>query len=139
MSDDFTDDDEEAWVLERRTEVERYLAEQGLAHGGVASWPAWHIAPYVSIWAIQSLKAPGWIGWWAICGHLPTDYCSAEEPRHPRTAVRTFATNWRAAGNDVRPDGTLGSTGLPASLAPLLLSRAEVLEAWAEDDENWSE
>jgi hypothetical protein len=51
VSADFTDDDEEAWVLDRRTEVERYLAEQGPAHGRVADWPAWHIAPYVSIWA----------------------------------------------------------------------------------------
>ena len=80
---------------------------------------------------------PGWVGWWAISGDLPTDYCSCEEPRHPRTAARTFAATWRAAADDVRPDGTLGETELPASLAEMLRSRADILDDWAKDDENW--
>src|SRR6185312_5607819 len=117
-----------------------YLARQdGLRHGEIGEWPAWHVAPYVSIWAIESVVAPGSVGWWAICGDLPTDYCSCEEPRHPRTAARTFAASWRAAAADVRPDGTLGETDLPASLSDMLRSRAEILENWADNDENWSE
>jgi len=136
---DLTAAEEEAWVLDRHRQVAEYLASLGHPHGQIGEWPAWHLAPYVSIWAVESLKAPGSVGWWAICGDLPTDYCSVEEPRHPRTAMRTFAATWRAAASDKRPDGTLGSTGLPASLAPLLLSRADLLTTLADDDENWTD
>jgi len=137
VSDEISEAEEEAWVLERRAEVATYLARQGLRHGEIGEWPAWHVAPYVSIWAVESLARPGWVGWWAISGDLPTDYCSCEEPRHPRTAARTFAATWRAAADDVRPDGTLGETELPASLAEMLRSRADILDDWAKDDENW--
>jgi hypothetical protein len=135
--DELSEAAEEAWVLDRREDVVAYLARLGHPVGEVGDWPAWHLAPYVSIWAIESLSRPGWVGWWAISGDLPTDYCTVEEPRHPRTAVKAFAATWRAAANDLRSDGTLGETGLPASLAPLLASRADFLTDLAEDDEIW--
>ncbi|WP_353072428.1 DUF4826 family protein [Tunturiibacter gelidoferens] len=42
--------------------VTEYLAKEGLDHGKVGSWPAWHLVPYVSIWAVESLLAPGHVG-----------------------------------------------------------------------------
>jgi hypothetical protein len=63
-----TYDDPEAerlWCDHQRHQVTEYLRTQGVAHGRVGDWPAWHVAPYVSIWAIESLIRPEWIGWWA--------------------------------------------------------------------------
>ena len=135
---DLDEEDEERWCDERRAEVVAYLTEQKLNHGDVGEWPAWHVARYVSIWAVESLKRPGWVGWWAICGDLPTDYCTATQPAHPRNAAREFSQTWAAAVAALRPgDATLGDTGLPASLAPLLQERAGMLAAWAEDDSIW--
>jgi hypothetical protein len=130
--------EEEIWCAERRVEVAQYLIEQGLDHGTIGDRPAWHVAPYVSLWAIESLKSPGWVGWWAICGDLPTDYCSSENCRHPRLAVRTIAENWRLAVKSHKPgDVVLKPTDLPASLAPLLAERSKLLLAWARDDDLW--
>ncbi|QKJ67283.1 DUF4826 family protein [Deefgea piscis] len=57
---------EAQWLAERRDEVADYLNLEGIVHGTIGEKPAWHIAPYVSIWAIESLKTPNSVGWWAI-------------------------------------------------------------------------
>ena len=71
-----------------------YLAREQLEHGQVGEVPAWFVEPYVSVWAVESLRAPGWVGWWVICGDLPTDVMSANEIKHPRDAVRAFSRSW---------------------------------------------
>src|SRR5262245_56368482 len=90
-------DDVDLWCEEQRCNVARYLQSQRLAHGEIGAWPAWHLAPYVSIWAIESLVHPESMGWWVISGDLPTDYISSAAvapPQHPRKAMRVFADNW---------------------------------------------
>jgi hypothetical protein len=130
--------DEERWCEDRRREVRAYLGRQPNTFGPLGEWPAWHIAPYVSIWAIESVKQPGAVGWWAICGDLPTDYCSSGRPVHPRQAAQQFRDSWLAALSTYQPgDATLGDTGLDASLAPLLQARADLLGEWIEDDGLW--
>ena len=131
MTDEAPADDH--WCAGCRQQVLEYLRDQGLAHGAIGDWPAWHIAPYVSIWALESVKAPGRIGWWAICGDLPTDYCSADGRRHPRLAMRTFAHQWRDSAATLR----LGDRPIEPSLAELLAARADVLSEWAADDGLW--
>jgi hypothetical protein len=137
--DDLTEEEEEAWCAERRLQVEAYLKRQGLTHGDVGEWPAWHVAPYVSVWAIESLKAPGAVGWWAICGDLPTDYCgSAPDCANPRQALRRFAETWLASLADTPQDAAeLGQTGLPTDVGDLLRSRAELLLEWVADEDGW--
>lgn len=57
------DDDpavEEKWCSERRSELAVYLKREGVTHGSIGEWPAWHIAPYVSIRAVESAKRPGY-------------------------------------------------------------------------------
>jgi hypothetical protein len=54
---------EEDWCLSCRETVSDYLAQEGLQHGAVGEWPAWHVAPYVSIWAVESLLVKGQAGW----------------------------------------------------------------------------
>lgn len=134
------DADEEAWCAKRRMAVIEYLRGQRLDHGAVGEVPAWFVAPYVSIWAIESLKSPGWVGWWVISGDLPTDYCSAQDCRHPRLAMKRFAEEWTSAIEQTHPgDATIGETGLSVSLLPLLKTRADLLLKFSADDNLWAE
>jgi hypothetical protein len=135
---------EEAWCDSCREEVIQYLAQQHVSHRKVGEWPAWHIAPYASVWAIESKKKPGWVGWWAICGDLPTDYVTACEPVHPREALRAFSARWQDVAaylerGATHPTITIGQPDEGPELAPLLASRAEVLLEWADDDDLWEE
>jgi hypothetical protein len=138
---------ERLWCVERRRQVAEYLDAQEVEHGRIGEWPAWHVAPYVSIWAIESLSRPARVGWWAISGDLPTDYISAaniEPPQHPRRALRAFAEQWLivvdAWHNGREFEGTLitGRTG-NSELAPLLESRARIFLDWSDDDSLWDD
>ncbi|KQZ18202.1 DUF4826 family protein [Caulobacter sp. Root1472] len=135
-----TDQDEEAWCDARRSEVVEYLDRASLHHGEIGEWPAWHIAPYVSLWAIESVIAPGSVGWWALCGDLPTDYCAANDCRSPREAVAKIARTWLKSVAETAPDDTtLQGLGLDASLGPMLTSRANALLDWERDPAIWAE
>lgn len=131
---DYDDPDvEEHWCLARRIEVERYLQVQGIDHGGVGEWPAWHLAPAVSIWAINSRNNPGWVGWWVVCGDIPSDYISADGLRHPRQALRAIGARWtRMVSGETADEGHVSK-----ELLPLLATRAHLLEAFAGNDELW--
>jgi Domain of unknown function (DUF4826) len=133
---------EEQWCQERRAEVEQYLRREGVGHGRVGEWPAWHVAPYVSIWAIESQVRPDWVGWWVICGDLPTDYVSAANIKHPREAVRAFAERWREqarlmASGDRAPGIQIGRPEDWLLLSRLLKSRVSMLLEWVNDDALW--
>jgi hypothetical protein len=146
MADAFDDARlDERWCQEQRANVIRYLDSQQCKYRDVGEWPSWHIAPYVAIWAIESLARPGWIGWWAISGDLPTDYISSADltvPQHPRNAMRVFSKNWLEMvevwkkGREVEHTRIAGSTSI-AELIPLLVSRARLLADWADDDSLW--
>jgi hypothetical protein len=86
--------------------------------------------------AIESKKSSGWVGWWVICGDLPTDYVSAEMIKHPHDAVRAIAEEWREQARLMaNADSTrIGRPEDRASLAPLLATRASQLLEWADDD-----
>jgi hypothetical protein len=120
-------------------------SSQNVKHGRIGEWPAWHVAPFVSIWAIESLLHPGAIGWWVICGDLPTDYISSGEvdpPQHPRKALRVFAHNWLEMveawkhGREV-DDSQIGRLEINAKRAPLLEARAKLLMEWHDDNSLW--
>ena len=132
---DPVDAEEEDWCAEQRLNVVRYLHGLRIEHGAVGEVPAWFVSPYVSIWAVESLKAPGWVGWWVISGDLPTDYCSAKDCRHPRLAAKQIAERWLDQAALTAPTGaTIGDMGLPASLLPDLRSRADALLAMVAKD-----
>jgi hypothetical protein len=135
---------EEQWCNARRADVVDYLKREGCVHGEVGEWPAWHLAPYVSIWAVESLRNPGWVGWWAICGDGPTDYISAGAIRHPREAMRAFGQSWAEqssymARGEPHPTTSMGSPEDWPMLGPLLRSRADMLCKCADDDALWEE
>jgi Domain of unknown function (DUF4826) len=61
---DYDDPDiEDRWCEAQRAVVADYLRSEKVEHGRIGDWPAWHVAPYVSIWAIESVARPEWIGW----------------------------------------------------------------------------
>jgi hypothetical protein len=138
---------EERWCEQQRQRVAEYLRLQGVEHGRIGEWPAWHVAPCASIWAIESRARPEWIGWWVICGDLPTDYISSadvEPPQHPRKAIRAIAERWLklvdAWGKGLDYQGIqIGNSHSHQELAPLLESRARLLKDWADDDSLWEE
>jgi hypothetical protein len=145
MIDDYENPEvEERWCAEQRTQVEDYLEVQKIDHGEVGEWPAWHAAPYVAVWAIESKINPGWIGWWAISGDLPTDYISAETVKHPREAIRSFAVVWAEVSGymlrgESHPSIKIGCPDDWPMLGDLLKRRSELLAQFAEDESIWEE
>jgi len=133
---------EEKWCEERRREVATYLRNEGVSHGRIGELPAWHVAPYVSIWAIESAAHPEWLGWWVICGDLPSDYVSADTIKHPRDAMRAISKRWLEVSGymsrgEKHPTVNIGSPDTWPTLGPLLNSRAETLAKWVNDDSAW--
>ena len=135
---------EAQWFAERRAEIIDYLKAEGIKHGSIGDEPDWYVAPYVSIWPVGSLVAPGKIGWWAICGDIPTDYVSSEKAKNPREAMKAIASLWKeAAGYMARgeqhPTFRIGNGEDDAELAPMLASRADTLLEWSANAEFWEE
>lgn len=134
---------EEKWIEDQRALVEKYLRQQGVDHLGVGDYPAFHVHPYLALWAVQSKKAPGQVGWWCCSGDLPTDCISSRDGRHPREALRAFSRNWKELSacmirGEPHPDFSIGTPDLWPELGPLLKARAEVLRQYADDDSLWS-
>ena len=133
---------EERWCGQRRQVLTEYLAREDVNHGKVGDWPAWHVAPYVSLWAVESLIAPGHVGWWVICGDLPTDYISAASARDPRTAMLAFADAWKEVAawmqkGQPHPHLRIGPLEPNPELAALLQNRSDLLRRFAQDDSMW--
>jgi hypothetical protein len=140
-----TDDvaEEEAWCAHQRDVAIEYMSLQATTFGALGEWPAWHLAPYVSVWAVESIAAPGRVGWWVICGDLPTDYTSGADTPDPRAAMIRFATRWCELAASMergeQPSGfTVGTPKNADELAPLLKARARILTQWANDDTVWA-
>jgi hypothetical protein len=110
----------------------------------VGEVPAWHVAPIVSVWAIESLERPGWVGWWAVAGDFPTDYTACQGERHPRQALRDIGTRWLAASDswfkgEPAVGWELSSPEKESELAPLLAARAKLFLDFSADDGIWAE
>jgi Domain of unknown function (DUF4826) len=134
------EDAEQRWLSERRREALAYIAAQPIEAGELGEVPAWYLYPYLALWAVESGRNPGWIGWWVLCGDCPTDYVACSGDRSPRTAILELSSIWNklaesmAAGN--RGDEVwIKSERRPEDLAPLLCARAQALAELAKSDE----
>src|SRR5687768_5961712 len=133
------DPEEAAWVARQRQIVVDYLASQRCEHNGVSLEPRWSVSPYVAVWAVRSKANPDAVGWWAISGDLPTDYMTAAA--HLRThgdVLLAFAKQWREAAERMKNGEHLdayvvGDPSRAMELAPLLQTRAELLQDFGED------
>lgn len=128
----------------QRGVVLTYLQAQRVQHGQVGEWPAWHLDPYIAIWAIESSASPGRVGWWVISGDLPTDYVSSRDARHPREVMRHFARQWKEVSSymlrgEVHPETKIGPPDQWPVLGDLLHRRAQLLEKFAADESLWTE
>ena len=133
----------EQWVTGERRRVKAYLEGQGIVSPNV-EWPAFDVPPHFAIWAVESQRVPGKVGWWAFSGDCPTDYVSEDGNCHPRNALKLLLERWRAyvpplkAGT--QPAGVrFGDGASPEALGELLESRVGVLAGWFEDDELWKD
>jgi len=136
--------DEEKWEQDQRLLIEAYLHKQGVAHGGVGERPAFSIPPYLALWAIQSHRVSGRVGWWAISGDVPTDCLSSDDGKNPREALRAFSKIWREVSDCMaegkkHPTVNIGPPDRWKDFAPLLRRRADLLEEFAANDELWEE
>jgi hypothetical protein len=131
-----------SWCEQQRIVAAEYLARQPVEFGELGDWPAWHVAPYVAVWAVESVKAPGKVGWWVISGDLPTDYASGGGVPDPRAAVAVFSERWAHAADAMErgeppQDIIVGSPENASQLWPLLRKRAQILDAWIRDESVW--
>ena len=135
-------DDEAAWCAARSAEVAACLDRQALEYGRIGEWPAWHVMPYASVWAVESAHRPEWIGWWVIAGDLPTDALPAHDLATPRDALRAFGKRWllHAEGLDRGEVPAawrhVADEALP-KLTAELRRRGTALQAWADDAAAW--
>ncbi len=142
-SDDYDGPKFEAqWLAEQRANVQRYLQDEGVQHRGVASEPEWFVAPYVSVWTVESMKVPGKVGWWAISGDLPTDHLSGHEATDARAALAAFAKRWNEVSVYMRrgeehPTVKIGRPDNRHELGDLLNRRAKLIQEWTHDNEMW--
>ena len=133
---------EDTWCAARGADVLACLQRQSLEHGRIGEWPAWHVMPYASLWAVESLHRPEWVGWWVICGDLPSDLIAAHDLATPRDALRAFGKRWALHGEsldrgDVPPAWAhLADDALP-KLAAQLKKRGAALLVWADDEASW--
>jgi Domain of unknown function (DUF4826) len=133
---------EDTWCAARAADVAVCLQRQALEHGRVGEWPAWHVMPYASVWAVENRHRPEWVGWWVICGDLPTDVLSAHDLATPRDALRSFGRRWVLHGACLDRGEVPGAwahlpdEALP-KLAATLKTRGAALQAWADDDASW--
>lgn len=133
-----TDPDEAAWAATQRKRVVDYLASQKVQHAGVSLEPRWFLCPYVAIWAVRSKANPARIGWWAISGDVPTDYITCGQEQDNADVLLSFSRQWKEAAAQMAtgaflPGHRIGPPGREKELAPLLLSRAELLDDFAND------
>ncbi len=144
MNDDPSNEVDEHWCAAQRGQVLTYLSDEGFKSPAVGEWPAWHITPLVSVWAVESIERPGSVGWWAVSGDFPTDYTTCSVHCHPRQAIREIGARWRdAAANwaDGKPAEGFGlrNPEQERELASSLAARAQLFLDIAADDDNWKE
>lgn len=142
MTNGREDAEENNWIAEERRKVMEYLTDEGCRHGGVADWPIFHVSPHVALWAVQSTRHPGSVGWWAISGDLPTDYMSSSDGEEPRDALNYFAAAWLEVAGYLRrgePHPTLefGDPQDWPELAESLEQRAKILKECAAEESGW--
>jgi hypothetical protein len=131
-----------SWLRKQRARAEEYLWGQDVDHAGVAEEPSFDVHPYLALFAVNSKRYPGRIGWWVIVGDIPADYISSAERKTPRDAIRGFAELWLEVSDYMlrgkeHPELRFGDPDHWPTLGEHLQSRAEMLRFIAKDDDYW--
>ena len=140
----FNDPQVEAdWCAQQREHVDWFLDQQPIHPGRIGEWPAFHIAPHVAVWAIESGEEEDLLGWWVITGDLPTDYFSALELHHPREVLGEAANRWQMLLDNVAKGVEDDSISLPGlaenkELQEILRVRIELLRKTYGQEAFWT-
>ena len=59
--------DDEIWHEACRIRVADCLKDQGVVHGRIGDVPAWSVPRVMSVWAVESVRAPGRGGGCGFC------------------------------------------------------------------------
>ena len=130
------------WLEEQQAKVIRYLRVQRIRHGGVATSPAWFLAPYVSVWAVSQRQSEA-TGWWVVTGDLPTDYLDARRLPNARRALAALVRRWRNLAlamerNEDHPEYSVRGVRDNAGAGERMRHTAIVLQEMIDDDELWT-
>lgn len=143
--DDVEEAMQEAWVGDLRRRIDQFFKKDGTERGEIGEWPSWCVAPYFAVFAVESAVNPGGMGWWAVCGDVPTAQVPfSDEIDDPRKATRHFGQKWLGLSESLlkgepHPEIEMGSTQDWPELGKQLQSRAQLLLQWAEDESLWEE
>ncbi len=134
--------DEDAWLTEQQSVAAIYLEREGIPNPELGEEPAFHVSPYVSLWAVRAKKNPNAVGWWVIAGDLPTDFVSAGDAKEPRDAIAAFARLWEEAARHMlrgedHPKFSIGRPENRRELGDLLRRRSAVLKSYSENETLW--
>ncbi len=132
----------EDWVKQQRKIVIAYLMNECIDNPNVGEWPAFEVAPHFAIWAVESKRIKGKIGWWAFSGDCPTDYVSESGKCHPRAALKDLIKSWKECIPYMKqgrqaPSTKFGTEANVKELGSLLEKRISILEDWYGDDGLW--
>ena len=128
---------EEDWLDEQQEVAYQYMKRTGSNYGSIEHTPSFYLSPYVAVWAVESGKSPGEIGWWIITGDLPTDYISSSVISSAREAIIAFSKRWLNSVNMHKIGKVDPTITLSDETADLLESRAQILAEWAYDESLW--
>ena len=144
MTEDMSPEDEDRWCAEQRWVITAYMASAGLEAPRVGDAPAWHVAPVLAVWAVESPEHPGAVVWWAVSGDIPCDFTPCEGDRTPRQGLRDISQRWHdaaacwARGESVEGWG-FGTPEREREMAPLLAARAALFLEWANTASLWED
>jgi len=110
--------------------------------------PAFHIAPIIAVWAVESINNPGWVGFWAFSGNLPGDVISRDwndKNDNPRKALARMNAVWRTyighlqKGNNP-PNVKLGNNeNQRIEMSGILQENVSMFDSIIDDDSIWDE
>lgn len=137
-----SDEAEVAWLREQQMRITEYFQREGIVPP--RNWIVeFSLPPKLALWSEPSPDGSRQI--WAISGDCPTDYLVFDQILSARDAMAQFAIHWMDVSSHMKqgrqhPRTRIGDPNNPRQLQELgglLETRAQLLHAWAQQDEMW--
>ncbi len=138
--------DEINWILKQRTSVIGYVNRNIEKHGEIGEVPAFYIPPIISIWAIESTRSPGMVGFWVFSGNLPSDVIPRnwkDNSDNPRKALVRMNNIWKSYVGYLEkgqnpPGVNLGSSDQQCvQMASILSEKIDLFSEMINDEDIW--
>ena len=134
----------EAWWTQCREKLGKQLAADGIIHGSFGSEPLSYCPGVACVCSVDLPNQPGTVGWWAICGDMPTAYVSAALIPDPRAFLQAISRRCQDAIDAIeRGNPPIELAGSNPNNWPMIISllryQADILTGWAKDDAAWED